>query len=76
MAVIQKKSHPRRALRKELFMQICGLLIPGLGNGTKYVILDGITFGVTSYIVYMIKLVSPGELYPHLVPLCFAISIS
>jgi len=61
MVVIQKKSHPRRALRKELFMQICGLLIPGLGNGTKYVILDGITFNYTSCTVFMIILVSPGE---------------
>lgn len=44
MVVIQKRSHPRRALRKELFMEICGPLIPGLGNGTKYVILDDFTF--------------------------------
>jgi hypothetical protein len=44
-----------------LFMQICGLLIPGLGNGTKYVILDGITFNYTSCTVFMIILVSPGE---------------
>ena len=40
MVVIQKKSHLRRALRKELFMQIYGLLIPEPGNGTKYVLLQ------------------------------------
>lgn len=46
MVVIQKKSHLRRALRKELFMLIYGLLIPEPGNGTKYVL-----FIISSFII-------------------------
>lgn len=36
---IPKRFHPiRTVLRKELFIQTCGPLIPGIGNGTRSVI--------------------------------------
>lgn len=40
MAVIPKKSHQTRVSQKKgLFIQICGPLILGLGNGIRFVVL-------------------------------------
>lgn len=48
MVATPRKSQLKKALKKGLFIQTCGLLIPGLGSGTRFVNLLSLPYSMQS----------------------------